>query len=65
MRVRPNKAYYYFCAHPHTFSHDCQVCTIDGSCADALRKTAEKWKEVNGYKSVYVYDVSHNFVWNF
>jgi hypothetical protein len=56
--------YYYFCAYPHTFDKGCQVVSVDKG-AGSLRKTAALWKKTNGYKNVYVYDMNHNFVWNF
>lgn len=56
--------YYYFCAYLHTFDKGCQLVSVD-TCADSLRKTAALWKKTNGYENVYVYDINHNFVWNF
>lgn len=45
------------------FADNCQVVSINKG--DDLHKTAELWAKTNGYKSVYVYDMEHRFVWNF
>ena len=45
------------------FASGCQVITLhDGDKMDAV---AKQWAKTNGYKTVYVYDMSHNFVWSY
>jgi hypothetical protein len=56
--------YVYFCAHPYVFGRDCQIVSIDKG-EDSLRKTALLWKKTNGYANVYVYNMNHEFIWNF
>lgn len=57
-----NKSYY-FCNTHMGFASGCQVITLhDG---DKMDKVAEVWAKTNGYKTVYVYDMNHNFVWSY
>ena len=54
---------YYFCNTHMGFASGCQVITLhDGDKMDAV---ARRWAETNGYKTVYVYDMNHNFVWSY
>ena len=55
---------YYFCAYAHTFNKGCQIVFVD-RLPDALRKTADLWKKTNGYNRVFVYDMDHNYIWDF
>ena len=32
---------------------------------DKMDNVAEVWAKANGYKTVYVYDMDHNFVWSY
>ncbi len=54
---------YYFCNTHMAFSHDCQIVNVY-EC-DNMEKMAKQWALTNGYKTVYVYDMNHNFVWSY
>lgn len=45
------------------FASGCQVIPIRKG--DNIQKIAETWMKGNGYKSCYVYDMNHNFIWNY
>ena len=60
--MESKKRNYYFCACNYLFGKDCQVVSVWNN---ALAETAKRWKETNGYKHCYVYDMEHNYVWDF
>lgn len=45
------------------FTSGCQVVPIRKG--DNIQKIAATWMKSNGYKSCYVYDMNHNFIWNY
>ena len=54
------RKYYYFCAHKDIFGHDCQV--VDVKEGDNLQKKAQTWGKINGYKEVWVYSYTYEYV---
>lgn len=54
---------YYFCNTHMAFARGCQVITLHPG--DKMDKVAGQWAKSNGYKTVYVYDMNHNFVWSY
>lgn len=63
MLLKDEKKRYYFCNTHMAFARGCQVITLH--TGDKMEKVAETWAKINGYKSVYVYDMNHNFVWSY
>lgn len=55
--------HHYFCSFPYRFDRGCQI--IPYREGDKLYAQAEAWAKTNGYKNVYVYTMSHDFVWSF
>ena len=50
---------YIFCAFPGTFGRNSQVVSAS---QENLKKTAERWRETNGYKDVWVYSNQRGFI---
>ena len=53
----------YFCAYPYAFDKGCQIVTLEKGAK--LYKVAELWAKGNGYSHVYVYNMNHDYIWDF
>lgn len=51
---------YYLTARPNTFDRDCQVVQVGP--AQSITDIAMRWGQTNDYRTIYIYDMSHQLV---